>query len=415
MNKIKHTVLWTVTLVSILLLSVLPAAAQAVTVDSTALFCFSEEDFTALAEDDGVFITGVPNPAVATVCYGSRALRAGDALPREALNQLTLDTHCLNQQDVTIQYYTVSSGTVTGAKELKLSIMPAKNQPPTAEDSSLETYKNITVTGELKASDPEGRPLTYNLVKEPKRGTVEFHEDGSFTYTPSENKVGKDSFTYTVTDDAGSTSEEAKVSIEILKPSSKTTYADMDGDPNAFEAMWLKEEGLFTGADVGGNLCFDPDAPVTRGDFLVMVMKLVGAEAGSAQMTSGFADEADTPVWMQPYIVSALSNGMISGVSSDSGVVFRPTADLTKAEAMVLLQNVLQLPASSTKAVFSLESEQAIPVWAADAAAALSASGIEIDAASSTEVLARRDAAKVLYTIHCLMEDEALATFYWAQ
>ena len=132
-------------------------------------------------------------------------------------------------------------------------------------------------------------------------------------------------------------------------------------------------------------------------------------------MTSGFADEADTPVWMQPYIVSALSNGMISGVSSDSGVVFRPTADLTKAEAMVLLQNVLQLPASSTKAVFSLESEQAIPVWAADAAAALSASGIEIDAASSTEVLARRDAAKVLYTIHCLMEDEALATFYWAQ
>lgn len=415
MNKVTHTAVLAVTLASLLLLCLVPAAAQEVTVDSTALFCFSAEDFTALAEDDGVFILSVPNPSVATVRYGSRAIRAGDALPKEALGQLTLDTHCQTKQDVSISYYTVSDGNVTAAKELKLSILPAKNEPPTAQNGKLETYKNIANTGTLQASDPEGRPLTYNLLKEPKRGTVEIHEDGTFTYTPNENKVGKDSFTFTVTDDAGNTSEPATISIQILKPTDKAAYADMAGDPNAFEAMWMKEEGLYTGAMIGGNLCFGPEEPVTRGDFLVMVMKLVGAGADEAQMTSGFADEAETPVWMQPYIVSALSNGMITGVSSDEGVVFRPAAELTKAEAMVMLQNILQLPGTSAKTVFAEETESALPAWAEDAAAALSAAGIGIDTVHASDPITRREVAKMLYEVQSLLGEEVLSTFYWVQ
>lgn len=415
MNKATHTAVLAVTLASLLLLCLVPAAAQEVTVDSTALYCFSAEDFTPLAEDDGVFILSVPSPYVATVRYGSRVIRAGDALPREALNQLTLDTNCQTKQDVSISYYTVSGGNVTAAKELKLSILPAKNEPPTAQDGSLETYKNIPNTGVLQASDPEGRPLTYNLVKEPKRGVVEIHEDGAFTYTPNENKVGKDSFTFTVTDDAGNTSEPATISIQILKPTDKAAYADMAGDPNEFEAMWMKEEGLYTGVSVGGNLCFGPDEAVTRGDFLVMVMKLVGAEADDAQMTSGFADEAETPLWMQPYIVSALRNGMISGVSSESGVVFRPSEELTGAEAMVMLQNILQLPGASAQTVFAEETETALPAWAQDAAAALSHAGIEFDTLHASDPIPRREVATVLYQVQSLLGEEVLSTFYWVQ
>lgn len=416
MNKVKHTAYLAVALVCALLLCMAPVTAQEFTVDSTALFCFSAEDFTTLAEDDGVFILSVPDPSVALIRYGSRVLRAGDALPLEALNQLTLDTACATRQEAAIEYYTVSNGAVTAAKELKLTILPAKNEAPTAGDSSLETYKNISNTGTLNASDPEGKALTYNLVKEPKRGTVELHEDGTFTYTPNKNKVGKDSFTYTVTDDAGNTSDPATVSIQILKPTDKAAYADMAGDPNEFQAMWMKEEGLYTGATVGGNLCFGPDDPVSRGDFLVMVMKLVGAEADETQMSSGFADEADTPVWMQPYIVSALGSGMISGVSSENGVVFRPSANLTKAEAIVMLQNVLRLPTASTKTVFAQEAEEdSLPVWAEDAAAALAASGIEIDTTLAAESITRREVAKVLYAVKSLLGEDVLSTFYWVQ
>ena len=411
--KLKHTA----ALLALFVLAgsmTLPAAAQVRTVDPTAQFCFSQDDFTSAAAD-GIFLTSVPQETLATVRYGSRVLKAGDALPTEALGDLTLEAKCVTAQEVTIGYCTLSDGVLSGVQELKLSILPKEDQPPTAEDGSLETYKNIAGSGTLSAADPEGKPLTYNLVKEPKRGSVELHEDGTFTYTPDKNKVGKDSFTYTVTDSGGNTSEEAKISIEIRKPTDKATYADMDGDPDAFYAMWLKEAGLFTGATVGGNLCFEPEKTVSRGEFLVMVMKLVDAQADETGLTSGFSDEAATPVWLQPYIVSALGSGMISGVSSEDGVVFRPEAALSRAEAAVMLQNVLQLPAPTAKTVFSETDAAAVPAWAADATAALSAAGISLGDTAQADAITRREVAKLLYEVSNLITGETLETFYWAQ
>lgn len=411
--KLKHTA----ALLALFVLAgsmTLPAAAQVRTVDPTAQFCFSQDDFTSAAAD-GIFLTSVPQETLATVRYGSRVLKAGDALPTEALGDLTLEAKCVTAQEVTIGYCTLSDGVLSGVQELKLSILPKEDQPPTAEDGSLETYKNIAGSGTLSAADPEGKPLTYNLVKEPKRGSVELHEDGTFTYTPDKNKVGKDSFTYTVTDSGGNTSQEAKISIEIRKPTDKATYADMDGDPDAFYAMWLKEAGLFTGATVGGNLCFEPEKTVSRGEFLVMVMKLVDAQADETGLTSGFSDEAATPVWLQPYIVSALGSGMISGVSSEDGVVFRPEAALSRAEAAVMLQNVLQLPAPTAKTVFSQTDADAVPAWAADATAALSAAGISLGDTAQADAITRREVAKLLYEVSNLIAGETLETFYWAQ
>ncbi len=411
--KLKHTA----ALLALFVLAgsmTLPAAAQVRTVDPTAQFCFSQDDFTSAAAD-GIFLTSVPQETLATVRYGSRVLKAGDALPTEALGDLTLEAKCVTAQEVTIGYCTLSDGVLSGVQELKLSILPKEDQPPTAEDGSLETYKNIAGSGTLSAADPEGKPLTYNLVKEPKRGSVELHEDGTFTYTPDKNKVGKDSFTYTVTDSGGNTSQEAKISIEIRKPTDKATYADMDGDPDAFYAMWLKEAGLFTGATVGGNLCFEPEKTVSRGEFLVMVMKLVDAQADETGLTSGFSDEAATPVWLQPYIVSALGSGMISGVSSEDGVVFRPEAALSRAEAAVMLQNVLQLPAPTAKTVFSETDAAAVPAWAADATAALSAAGISLGDTAQADAITRREVAKLLYKVSNLIAGETLETFYWAQ
>ena len=411
--KLKHTA----ALLALFVLAgsmTLPAAAQVRTVDPTAQFCFSQDDFTSAAAD-GIFLTSVPQETLATVRYGSRVLKAGDALPTEALGDLTLEAKCVTAQEVTIGYCTLSDGVLSGVQELKLSILPKEDQPPTAEDGSLETYKNIAGSGTLSAADPEGKPLTYNLVKEPKRGSVELHEDGTFTYTPDKNKVGKDSFTYTVTDSGGNTSQEAKISIEIRKPTDKATYADMDGDPDAFYAMWLKEAGLFTGATVGGNLCFEPEKTVSRGEFLVMVMKLVDAQADETGLTSGFSDEAATPVWLQPYIVSALGSGMISGVSSEDGVVFRPEAALSRAEAAVMLQNVLQLPAPTAKTVFSQTDADAVPAWAADATAALSAAGISLGDTAQADAITRREVSKLLYEVSNLIAGETLETFYWAQ
>ena len=253
-------------------------------------------------------------------------------------------------------------------------------------------------------------------MEEPKRGVVELNDDGTYTYTPSHNKVGKDSFTFTVTDPGGNTSAPAKISIEILKPTDKATYADMEGDPDAFSAMWMKEAGLYTGAAVGENLCFNPEEEVSRGEFLVMVMKLVDAQADETGLTSGFSDEAATPVWMQPYIVSALSNGMISGVSSDSGIVFRPEAALSKAEAAVMLQNILSLPTPSTKTVFqTAEAEDAVPPGPRTPPPRSPPPGFRWTPPPRPTPITRREVARLLYAVDQLIEGETAETFYWAQ
>lgn len=143
-----------------------------------------------------------------------------------------------------------------------------------AENLELTTYKNVAVTAQFSAVDPEGDLLTYHILNKPARGAVTMPEDGSseFVYTPYENKTGKDSFTYVAVDAVGNSSDPATVKIKIEKPNTKVTYADMDGDPAHKAAIRLAEEGIFVGECMGGAYFFQPDTAVTRGEFVAMAM-----------------------------------------------------------------------------------------------------------------------------------------------
>ncbi len=377
----------------------------------TAAYCFCAEDFGAEALD-GILVTSVPDASVGIVRYGSRTLRAGDVMPAEQLAALSLVPACTGGVDAVLTYLPITDGALGVETELTIRIGTGKNEPPVANDSTLQTYKNIANTGTLDASDPEGSALTYTVTKDPKRGTVVIESDGTFTYTPKKNKVGKDSFTYTVTDEAGETSAEATVSIEILKPSNKATYSDMSGDPDQFEAMWLKDQGVFSGETIASELCFNPDKTVTRGEFLVMTMRLLGIDADDADLTSGFADEAQMPDWLRPYVVSAFRSGIVNGVQSDSGLVFRGDANLTKAEAAVIVQNILDLPEAQQTA--AIAEEESLPAWAAASIIALRSNGI-YDCSNAAEPMTRREVACLLYQLSLVTEDNHdLGLLAWA-
>ena len=197
------------------------------------------------------------------------------------------------------------------------------------------------------------------------------------------------------------------VTVKIVKPTDKAMYQDLAGDTLAYTAMWLKDRGVYTGKRIAGNLCFEPEGTLTRGEFLVMAMKLLGAEPESARLTSGFADESKTPAWMRPYIVSAFKSGMVSGVTSPDGMVFRPSSNLTRAEAAVMLQNILDLPQSQEAAVFS--EDCAVPVWAQASVSALESAGISIPVTTSAENLTRREAAELLYECWTLCQNRETA------
>lgn len=393
-------------LLSVFLLSVCALAAE-LRVSSPDGMALSAETFSESDALEGIYVAAVPSSLDASVLLGARTLRAGDVLDRTMLTQLRLIPSENRDSGCALSFFPIEDGKVLPMQTLRFSILTGKNEPPVCHDVKLETYKNIANTGMLSASDPEGDTITYQIVKSPKRGSVELSPDGAFTYTPAQNRVGKDVFTYTATDSAGNVSEAATVTIKIIKPTDKAMYQDLSGDSLAYTAMWLKDRGVYTGKRIAGNLCFEPESTLTRGEFLVMAMKLLEVDAESAQLTSGFADENQTPAWMRPYIVSAFKSGMISGVSSPVGTLFRPDASLTRAEAAVMLQNMLSLPPSQEQAVFAQEDESLIPVWAQDSYAALGAAGIEIPLSTSSENLTRREAAELLYEVATFYEGRA--------
>ena len=145
-----------------------------------------------------------------------------------------------------------------------------------------------------------------------------------------------------------------------------------------------------------------------------MAMKLVGADKDMSMMTSGFADESETPSWMQPYISRALSNGMISGTASEGGAVFRPNDMMEKAEAIVMIQNILDLPSPDATAVFNTNCDS-VPTWAVEAFQSLSQAGIDIDFVDNEDMITRRDAALLLYQIDQLLHSASAPKLYWMQ
>ena len=63
-------------------------------------------------------------------------------------------------------------------------------------------------------TDVDGDPLTTSVVTGPAKGAVSHNVDGSFTYTPTTNFTGTDTFTYRVSDGTA-TSAPATVTIAV--------------------------------------------------------------------------------------------------------------------------------------------------------------------------------------------------------
>ena len=314
----------------------------ALEVDCDGQYCFGSGDFSE-EELTGICVTGLPEPEVGLICLGERVIRPGDILAAEQLEQLTFQP-ARRETDAaaTLLYLPVFSDRVGEQASLTISIRGKENQPPMAEDFAAETYKNLPVEGKLKVKEPEGETMTFQLVRQPKRGQVEIREDGSFTYTPKKNKVGIDSFVYTATDASGKISRETTVTITIVKPTDSTQYTDTVGRECRFAAEWMKNTGIFVGEKLDGNACFQPEQSVSRGEFLAMLVRTLDIPAEDAEMTWG----EEVPRWLQPYLTAALRAGLTAGLSQTDF-----DAPITGAEAAMMIQNALDLSAVETFAL----------------------------------------------------------------
>jgi hypothetical protein len=247
--------------------------------------------------------------------------------------------------------------------------------------------------------------MTYTIVRGPKRGQVEVSADGTFVYTPKKNKVGVDSFTYCAADPAGNVSRVATVTVQVLKPSDAKQYADTQNTACRFTAEWMRHTGLFTGESINGQLCFQPEKTVSRGEFVAMLVKALEIPL---EDHSTLSLPSDAPLWLQPYLAAALRAGLTAGL---------PDADsfseaITGAEAAVMLQNALDLTISQNTLEdrsTSVQEGEAVPAWAAVSLSVLEENEIYV---SAFNALTRSDVSQILYEASHLAAFSAGAALY---
>ena len=109
---------------------------------------------------------------------------------------------------------------------------PTTSFDPTTGNYNVTTPEDTPVSGQVKATDADGDPLTYTLGgTSPAHGTVVVNADGTWTYTPGKDYNGSDAFTVIVSDGRGGTAT-STVSIGITPVNDPPVITDVPNDPD---------------------------------------------------------------------------------------------------------------------------------------------------------------------------------------
>ncbi|WP_256760784.1 cadherin-like beta sandwich domain-containing protein [Cohnella sp. WQ 127256] len=114
---------------------------------------------------------------------------------------------------------------------------------------------------------------------------------------------------------------------------------------------------------------FRPDAPVTRAEFVVLLMKAIGTE-GRGEGQNSFTDADGFGAWAKLAISRAADAGIVNGYSDGS---FRPNEHITRAELAVMVARAFGIKPITTASGFA--DDASIPTWARGAVEALRQSG----------------------------------------
>lgn len=281
----------------------------------------------------------------------------------------------------------------------------APEDAPRARELEVRTYRGIPYQGTLEASDPSGLDLTFAIVDQPKKGTVTV-EGAAFVYTPNENAVGTDRFTYAATNSSGAVSTPATVTVTIEKTRSGVTYSDT-GTAEAAAAQYLAEAGIFTGAKLGEQWFFEPERTVSRGEFLAMVLETAESDVTEVSMT-GFSDDGAIPTWAKSYAAAGVAEGLVRGRTTDSGAVFSCDEPISRSEAATVLDRALNMGDVELEVWYA--DREAVPSWAAQAVGNMEALNVlQSGSFGSGELespVTRAEAARMLTAAGTLLHGE---------
>ncbi len=370
---------------------------------------FSADDFERAVGRDvaSITITALPPLSDGTLMYNNAPVTVNQTITEAGLKYLSFvpTSGC---ESSSFRFKSGSDYSI----ECVLRYTDSVNLAPTVNSKSdaipVWTQKDITTFGTLSATDPEGDKLTFEIVDYPTRGIVEVlnKNSGDYRYTPYDGLIGEDSFTYVVYDEWGNYSTKQTVVIDIDKAAAELVFADLNGHWAHNAALVMVAENAMDVKSANGALYFEPDEKITREDFLVTVMKVLGA-GDIAPATTVFADDGDISEEASGYVARAYSLGVISGSVEDGLLCFNPRDNITRAEAAVILNAIIGEEAPDVVPVFADGST--VPAWAKSSIYALTSVGVFNGTGngniSANDPLSRAETAQILLTVRKLYVD----------
>lgn len=179
----------------------------------------------------------------------------------------------------------------------------------------------------------------------------------------------------------------------------KVTFRDVAANAWYSKAVtFIAARGITTGTGKGK---FSPEAAITRGQYLVMVMKAYGIKP-DAKAKDNFADAGNT--YYTGYLAAAKRLGLTNGIGSN---LYAPNKEITQQEMVSLLYKTIktfgELPAGKKgKELSDFADANQIASWAKDAMTLFVETGIISGSdvnLNLTAICSRAQMAQILYNV----------------
>lgn len=211
----------------------------------TPLTLVTDEDVTASAQLAATDPDGNPVTfAIATNAqHGTATVTAGGALTyTPASNYSGADSIGITVSDN-------AGGQATGT--VNVTVNPV-NDAPTLTTTQVAVDEDGTLNGQLVGADVEGTAFTFEYVPGVQHGTMTLAPSGSFTYVPSPNYFGADTFDVRLVE-AGGTSSQHTVSITVRPVNDAPTASDDTLQVPAANGQPVVLAVLANDADIDGD------------------------------------------------------------------------------------------------------------------------------------------------------------------
>ncbi|MDP4093935.1 MAG: S-layer homology domain-containing protein [Bacillota bacterium] len=303
---------------------------------------------------------------IASIMFGKEALDtiAGEATADVKIAASKVDPGNLDQEtkqaidDRPVFNFSVTSGDKTISQFNGNVTVSVPYTPRTGEDTSAIVIYYINAEGKAE--------IVSNCAYDPATGTISYTTNHFSTYAVGYNKVG------------------------FNDVSANSWYAKA--------VSFIAARGITTGT---GNGNYSPDTKLTRGEFLVMMMRAYGIIPDKSPKDN-FADAGST--YYTGYLAAAKRLGISGGVGNN---MFAPERKITRQEMFTLLYNALkvigQLPEwNSGKKLSNFSDAEQVASWAKDAmtffvgSGTISGSGGKLSPAGTAT---RAEMAQIIYNL----------------